>query len=143
MKNAALILLVLIAVCSYKSYAQIKTSTATVAVPQPDYAGSLPTYTKGGLKGFYNYLSSEVTPLMSKEGFKNRGYPPTKLKMRLYINEQGDITDVGFPDESLSKDCEAKMRAKLLTLKGWKAPVVDGKPVKSTFLCSINCILWQ
>lgn len=143
MKNAALILLVLVAVCSYKGYAQIKTSTATVAVPQPDYVGSLPIYTKGGLKGFYNYLSSEVTPLMSKEGFKNSGYPPTKLKMRLYINEHGDITDVSFPDESLSKDCETKMRAKLLTLKGWKAPVVDGKPVKSTFLCSINCILWQ
>nr|WP_276901004.1 hypothetical protein [Pedobacter kyonggii] len=103
----------------------------------------MPTYTKNGMSGFYRYLSSEVMPLMNKEDFRNSGYPPTKLKMLLYINEKGDITDVGFPDESLTKDCEAKMRAKLLTLKGWKAPVIDGKPIKSTFLCSINCILWQ
>jgi hypothetical protein len=143
MKNAPLILLVLIAMCSYRGYAQIKASTTTIVVPQPDYASTLPSYIKGGLGGFYKYLSSEVMPLMNKEDFKNSGYPPTKLKMLLHINEQGDITDVGFPDESLSKACEAKMRAKLLTLKGWKAPVVGGKPIKSTFLCSTNCILWQ
>lgn len=129
--------------CSYKGYAQIKTSTSTTVVPQPDYASTQPSYTKGGMAGFYKYLSAEVITLMNKEVSKNSAYPPTKLKMLLHINEQGDITDVGFPDESLSKDCEAKMRAKLLTLKGWKAPVVGGKPIKSTFLCSINCILWQ
>ncbi|WP_293311891.1 hypothetical protein [Pedobacter sp. UBA5917] len=143
MKNAPLILLVLIALCSYKGYTQIKTSISTVAVPQPDYESTLPSYTKDGLRGFYRYLSAEVTPLMSKEGFKNSGYPPTKLKMLLLINEQGNITDVGFPDESLTKACEAKIKAKFFKLKGWKAPVVNGKAIKSTFLCSINCILWQ
>jgi hypothetical protein len=143
MKNAPLTLLVLIVACSYGSYAQIKTNTSTIVVPQPNYENTLPTYTKGGMREFYKYLSKEVIDLINKEDFKNSGYPPTRLKMRLYINEKGDITDVGFPDQSLTKVCEAKMKAKLLALKGWKAPVIDGRPVKSTFLCSINCILWQ
>lgn len=143
MKNAPLILLFLIAMCSYKGYTQIKVSTSTVVIPQPDYESTLPSYTKDGLRGFYRYLSAEVIPLMNKESSRNSAYPPTKLRMLLHINEQGNITDVDFPDESLSKTCETKMKAKLLTLKGWKAPVVDGKPVESTFLCSINCILWQ
>jgi len=143
MKRARLIFLVLIVACSCEGHAQIKTGTSKKVVPQPQYENTLPTYTKGGIGRFYRYLSNEVMPLMNKEDFKNSGYPPTKLKMLLYINEKGSVTDVGFPDESLTKACEAKMRAKLLTLKGWKAPVVSGKPIKSTFLCSINCILWQ
>lgn len=143
MKRARLIPLVLIVACSYEGHAQIKPSTSKKVVPQLQYENPLPTYTKGGIGGFYRYLSNEVTPLMNKEGFKNSGYPPTKLKMLLYINEKGDIADVGFPDESLIRACEAKMRAKLLMLKGWKSPMVNGRPIKSTFLCSINCILWQ
>ena len=143
MKRARLILLVLIVAGFYEGHTQIKTSTSKKVVSRSQYENTLPTYTKGGIGGFYRYLSNEIMPLMNKEDFKNSGYPPTKLKMILYVNEKGDITDVGFPDESLAKDCEAKMRAKLLVLKGWKAPVVNGKPIKSTFLCSINCILWQ
>jgi len=143
MKNASLFLLGLIVICSCHSKAQMKTAISSVVVPNSDFENTMPTYTKGGISGFYKYLSSEVMPLMSKETGRNSSFPPTKLKMRLYINERGDITDVGFPDESLTKDCENKMKAKLLTLNGWKAPVVGGRPIKSTFLCGVNCILWQ
>ncbi|WP_025144553.1 hypothetical protein [Pedobacter jeongneungensis] len=139
MKNASLIFLALISVYSYSSYAQIK----TIAASQPHYESALPTYAKGGMSVFYKYLDKEVLSLMNKESGKNSSFPPTSLKILLYINEKGEITDVGFPDESLSKVCETKMKAKLVALEGWKAPLVDGKPIRSTFLCNISCILWQ
>ncbi|KRT15753.1 hypothetical protein ASU31_12260 [Pedobacter ginsenosidimutans] len=79
MKRARLILLVLIVAGFYEGHTQIKTSTSKKVVSRPQYENTLPTYTKGGIGGFYRYLSNEVMPLMNKEDFKNSGYPPTQL----------------------------------------------------------------
>ncbi|RZK67055.1 MAG: hypothetical protein EOO85_26020 [Pedobacter sp.] len=98
-----------------------------------------PVYLGGDGKLLMEYFEKELSPLLNDclDNDKDSS-PPTTLKMILSINEHGLVRDVVCPQDNISKECKTLLRREVLKMKGWSAPIVSGKPVKSKYNWNVS-----
>lgn len=105
---------------------------------------ALPVYKERKNVLLMKYFSDEITPILLECTDEPKvGRLPTRLKMILSINENGQVKDVIFPEENLSITCKQLVKRKLLTMEGWEAPQILGKPIKTKYTCNISCLNWN
>lgn len=91
--------------------------------------------------GLLNYLRLEIAPIIS-HCVQQDGEKISNLKIRLIIDSMGNVAEAEFPNANITEDCRAKLRQKLLSMKGWIPAKHEGKAVCSYVLCPINCLKW-
>lgn len=140
MKSASLFLLCLMVFCSLRSYAQSKkVPTKPIA-----FENRLPVYKDGKMSLLHKDLDEAIMPIVDRYVTEHKNQsPPSKLRISLFIDEKGKVYDVGFPLLNLPNAEREQVKARLLTMEGWKAPVIKGKPIKSVWVYNVNCLLWQ
>jgi len=100
-----------------------------------------PTY-KHGDSDLLKFLNKEIATIFVK--CKKSNYELIdRIEFILTIDKKGKVIDVSFPKQDFNQLCIQDFKQKLLTMDGWNAGIMKGKPVCSTFDLPISCIKWE
>ena len=99
----------------------------------------IPVKFAGEQIGLLTYFNNEISPIID-ECNKPDNEEITRINIFLLINNFGKVTDVTFPKQDITKQCQDEIREKILTMKGWTPAYHKGQAVCSHFNYIISCI---
>jgi hypothetical protein len=94
------------------------------------------------LKGLSDYLMKELVPIIG-DCIKRDIDIIASLYIILTIDSNGKVIDATFPKDNLTSLCKDDLKRKLLTMDGWTAGKINGRPVCSKFNWPISCLKWE
>lgn len=101
----------------------------------------MPQY-KNTNKELIDFLTLELVPIIA-DCAKRDSNIIGSLYVILTIDSSGKVIDATFPKDNLTAICKADIKKKLLTMEGWVAGQIDGRPICSKFNLPISCLKWE